>query len=287
MNQQMWAAPATLANLETLLSRGLTQLGPASGEQACGDVGYGRMLEPEELVNEVTAFVAKQSSNATAHEQLLVGKRVMITAGPTREAIDPVRYISNHSSGKMGYALARAAQSLGASVTLVSGPVELSPPSNIEQINVISAQDMLGAVEENIASQDIFIACAAVADYRIASENTQKLKKKAQELSLTFTQNPDILKTVASRTAPPFTLGFAAETNDVENYARKKLVNKKLNMIAANDVSIPGLGFNSDRNALIVITKEHTQKLAPASKDSLALELLKLLHLEYTRTQKN
>jgi phosphopantothenoylcysteine decarboxylase/phosphopantothenate--cysteine ligase len=287
MNQQMWAAPATLANLETLLSRGLTQLGPASGEQACGDVGYGRMLEPEELVNEVTAFVAKQSSNATAHEQLLAGKRVMITAGPTREAIDPVRYISNHSSGKMGYALARAAQSLGASVTLVSGPVELSPPSNIEQINVISAQDMLGAVEENIASQDIFIACAAVADYRIASENTQKLKKKAQELSLTFTQNPDILKTVASRTAPPFTLGFAAETNDVENYARKKLVNKKLNMIAANDVSIPGLGFNSDRNALIVITKEHTQKLAPASKDSLALELLKLLHLEYTRTQKN
>lgn len=284
MNQQMWAAQATLANLQTLLDRGVVQLGPAAGEQACGDVGYGRMLEPEEIVEAIGSFVAINMESAGS-PKLFAGKHIMITAGPTREAIDPVRYISNHSSGKMGFAIARAAQSLGAKVTLIAGPVNQDTPANITRLDVVSAQDMLDAVEQDIATQDIFIACAAVADYRIASENVHKLKKQGAELSLTFTQNPDILKTVAQRDNPPFTVGFAAETNDVEAYARAKLEKKQLNMIAANDVSVPGLGFNSERNALIVITKEHTQKLAPASKNSLALELLMLVHAEYTRTQ--
>lgn len=286
MNQQMWVAQATVANLQKLNEHGVVQLGPAAGEQACGDVGYGRMLEPEEIVEAVASFAAiNMTANTNNQALLFIGKRVMITAGPTREAIDPVRYISNHSSGKMGFALAKAAAALGAEVTLVAGPVNLDTPAKVIRHDVVSAQDMLNVVQENIASQDIFIACAAVADYRIVSESSQKLKKKGEELSLTFTQNPDILKSVAQRNTPPFTLGFAAETNDVEAYARAKLKKKKLNMIAANDVSIPGLGFNSDRNALMVITAEQTQKLAPASKDSLALELLKKVHIEYSRTQ--
>jgi phosphopantothenoylcysteine decarboxylase/phosphopantothenate--cysteine ligase len=288
MNQQMWAAAATLANLNILLSRGVVQIGPAAGEQACGDTGYGRMVEPLDIVNTIAAHM--HSERATAQYKAtkpFTGKKIMITAGPTREAIDPVRYISNHSSGKMGFALAKAAQSLGAEVILIAGPVALSTPENVTRRDVISAQNMLDAVELDIATQDIFIACAAVADYRIASENTQKLKKRAQELSLTFTQNPDILKAVATRDKPPFTVGFAAETNDVETYARGKLKRKQLNMIAANDVLAPGLGFNSDRNALIVITNEHTQKLAPASKDSLALELLQAVHEEYIRIHNN
>ncbi|MFC4700711.1 bifunctional phosphopantothenoylcysteine decarboxylase/phosphopantothenate--cysteine ligase CoaBC [Glaciecola siphonariae] len=290
MNQQMWAAPATSHNIETLLARGVIQLGPAAGEQACGDVGYGRMLEPHEIVDSLIAHgktLGHEPESPESSAQLFAGIHIMITAGPTREAIDPVRYISNHSSGKMGFAIAQAAQAMGAKVTLIAGPVELSTPDKVARTDVVSAQDMLNAVEREIDEQDIFIACAAVADYRIAAENTQKLKKKAEELSLTFTQNPDILKTVAQRKQPPFTLGFAAETNDVENYARAKLEKKQLNMIAANDVSIPGLGFNSDRNALLVITKEHTQKLAPASKSALAHELMLLVHSEYKRTHKN
>lgn len=287
MNQQMWSAKATLANMQILLDRGVVQLGPAAGEQACGDVGYGRMLEPEEIVASVMSFFAiNMSVEQEIREQPLAGKRVMITAGPTREAIDPVRYISNHSSGKMGFALAKAAQSLGAIVTLVAGPVALATPSKVLRQDVLSAQDMLEAVEQKIETQDIFIACAAVADYRIAQENKQKLKKQGKELSLTFTQNPDILSSVAFRNNPPFTVGFAAETNDVETYARAKLKKKQLNIIAANDVSTPGLGFNSDRNALLVITKEQTWKLASASKDSLALKLLSIVHTEYMKTQK-
>ncbi|WP_395339077.1 bifunctional phosphopantothenoylcysteine decarboxylase/phosphopantothenate--cysteine ligase CoaBC [Ningiella sp. W23] len=291
MNQQMWAASATTDNLNTLLSRGLVQLGPAAGEQACGDVGYGRMIEPDEIVESLAGFIEVYMENAHSSERcasssLFENKRIMITAGPTLEAIDPVRYLSNHSSGKMGFALAAAAEKLGAKVTLVTGPVSLSAPKNVARIDVVSAQDMLDAVESNIATQDIFIACAAVADYRVINENTQKLKKKEQELSLTFTQNPDILKTVSFRKEPPFTVGFAAETQDVESYAKAKLDKKRLNMIAANDVSVDGLGFNSDRNALLVITKDSKHELAPASKDSLAMDLLKLVHKEYIRTHK-
>jgi phosphopantothenoylcysteine decarboxylase/phosphopantothenate--cysteine ligase len=284
MNQQMWAAPATTDNLQKLQSRGVMQIGPASGEQACGDIGYGRMVEPQEIVTFIANYFAQQANTAPA---LFTGKKIMITAGPTREALDPVRYISNHSSGKMGYAMAQAARAMGAEVTLVSGPVNISPPANVKLIDVTSAQEMHDAVMHDIQQQDIFIACAAVADFRLADIPTHKVKKKDGMLTLSFEQNPDILKVVAAQVCPPFTLGFAAETNDVETYARQKLEHKKLNMIAANDVSLSGLGFNSDRNALTVITKNNKISLPAASKYALAIELLKLLSREYSTIQDN
>ena len=283
MNQQMWAAPATVENTEILKKRGIAFIGPASGEQACGDIGYGRMVEPDDIVSELSALVSTNSTNSL--KPLFAGKNIMITAGPTREALDPVRYITNHSSGKMGYAIAQAARDMGANVTLVSGPVNLTEPADIQCNQVVSAQNMLDAVMEGIASQDIFIACAAVADFRLAEVPTHKVKKKDESLTLSFEQNPDILKTVAELSDKPFTLGFAAETNDVEAYARAKLARKNLDMIAANDVSSKELGFNSDRNALTVITKESKTSLAPASKKELAEQLLTLLHSEYTATQ--
>ncbi len=304
MNQQMWAAPATTENLQKLQQRSVLQIGPASGEQACGDIGYGRMSEPEDIVSFVVDYFAeritaeritaerisaeqitsKQTNNAPT---LFAGKKIMITAGPTREALDPVRYISNHSSGKMGYAIAEAAQKMGADVTLVSGPVSISPPANIKLVSVTSAQEMHDAVMADIQTQDIFIGCAAVADFKLADIPTHKVKKKDGQLTLTFEQNPDILKTVAAIAKPPFTLGFAAETHDVEAYATSKLERKKLNMIAANDVSSSTLGFNSDRNALTVITKNNKIRLPATSKYALAIELLKLLNDEYSANQNN
>jgi phosphopantothenoylcysteine decarboxylase/phosphopantothenate--cysteine ligase len=283
MNQQMWAAPATAENTQKLRARGILQIGPASGEQACGDIGYGRMVEPEDIVNFIADYFSEVSNTAA----LFAGKNIMITAGPTREALDPVRYISNHSSGKMGYALAEAARKMGANVTLVSGPVNIAPPANVNVVSVTSAQQMHDAVMNDIPQQDIFIACAAVADFRLANIPSHKVKKKEGALTLSFEQNPDILKTVASQLEPPFTLGFAAETNDVEAYARNKLERKKLNMIAANDVSSSELGFNSDRNALTVITKNNKISLPAASKHSLAIELLKLLNNEYSTIENN
>jgi phosphopantothenoylcysteine decarboxylase/phosphopantothenate--cysteine ligase len=284
MNQQMWAAHATTENLQKLQSRGVMQIGPASGEQACGDIGYGRMVEPEEIVSFIANYFAQQANPEPA---LFAGIKIMITAGPTREALDPVRYISNHSSGKMGYAIAQAARAMGAEVTLVSGPVSISPPANVTLIDVTSAQEMHDAVMHDIQQQDIFIACAAVADFRLADIPTHKVKKKDGMLTLSFEQNPDILQAVAAQVSPPFTLGFAAETNDVETYAKGKLERKKLNMIAANDVSLSGLGFNSDRNALTVITKNNKISLPAASKYALAIELLKLLSSEYSTIQNN
>ncbi|GBL05716.1 bifunctional phosphopantothenoylcysteine decarboxylase/phosphopantothenate--cysteine ligase CoaBC [Glaciecola sp. KUL10] len=283
MNQQMWAAPATLTNIDILKSRGVFQIGPGAGEQACGDVGYGRMLEPIEIVEAIASKEFTSTYFEVNEAPILSGLNVMITAGPTREALDPVRYITNHSSGKMGYALATAAKKLGASVTLVSGPVNLKQPDGVNTIQIQSAQDMLDVCLSKVEGQDIFIACAAVADFRLSDIPQHKVKKKEGEdgLTLTFEKNPDILKTVASLDNPPFTLGFAAETQDVEKYATDKLTRKKLNMIAANDVSSSELGFNSDRNALTVITHEKSVKLAPDSKDSLAVELLKLLEQEY------
>jgi phosphopantothenoylcysteine decarboxylase/phosphopantothenate--cysteine ligase len=278
MNQQMWIAHATTANMQTLVDRGTHVLGPAAGEQACGDLGYGRMLEPQELADAISDFAATNDSFAA----LFTNKRIMITAGPTREEIDPVRYISNHSSGKMGFAIAKAAQQLGATVTLISGPVNIATPNEVARKNVISAQDMLEAVHHEIAQQDIFIACAAVADYKVDKISEQKLKKQGDDVTLCLKQNPDILKSVASLEKPPFTVGFAAETQNVESYAKSKLEKKKLNMIAANDVSNSELGFNSDRNALIVLSRNKTQHLAPQSKDLLAMELLKLVHKEYS-----
>ena len=273
MNQQMWQAASVRRNIALLSGDGVEFIGPAAGEQACGDVGPGRMVEPQDIADYIDSI--------TEVEQTLSGKTVLITAGPTREAIDPVRYISNHSSGKMGYALASAAKAVGANVVLVSGPVALSTPAGVERVNVDSAQSMHDAVMAKVNDADIFIACAAVADYRAIDKAENKIKKTSDELTLTFTKNPDILKDVAALPEAPFTLGFAAESQKVEHYARGKLEKKKLNMIAANDISIQGLGFNSDQNALHVFWPEGDKVLSADSKTNLAHTLISLMASHY------
>lgn len=272
MNQQMWNAKATQSNLAVLKSRDVTILDPASGEQACGDVGPGRMPEPQELAEALVDLPTSDTFNQ---------KHIVITAGPTRESIDPVRYITNHSSGKMGYALAKAAANMGAKVTLVSGPVNIDTPAGVNRVNVQSAKQMHEAVMSVIDDSDIFIGCAAVADYRPVETVTQKIKKNAQELTLTFTKNPDILADVANLRRAPFTVGFAAETQDVSHYAKDKLVRKKLDMIAANDVSQQGIGFNSDKNALTVFWKEGEKSLDVADKEQLAVQLMNEISYRY------
>lgn len=268
MNQQMYRNAATQANLDSLRSRGLTIWGPASGSQACGEIGLGRMEEPLIIAERVEQFFAPK---------ILQGLSLLLTAGPTREAIDPVRYISNHSSGKMGFAIARAAAEMGAKVTLVAGPVNLDTPLNVNRINVKSTQQMLDAVMEQIHHCDIFIGCAAVCDYRIAEIANDKIKKSAHEMSLALVRNPDILATVAAHQHRPFTVGFAAETQDIEHYAKDKLTRKKLDMIAANDVSDPTLGFNSDANALKVFWSNGHYDLPVTDKYTLAKQLLTLI----------
>jgi phosphopantothenoylcysteine decarboxylase/phosphopantothenate--cysteine ligase len=272
MNQQMWFADATQANLKILAQREIQFLGPAQGEQACGDVGPGRMLEPQEIADLLTQEKL---------EQVLAGKRITITAGPTREEIDPVRYLSNHSSGKMGYVLATAAQELGAAVTLISGPVNLLPPTNMQTISVTNAQQMHDAVMQTTHNCDIFVGCAAVADYRVQQKTNQKIKKSDSELTLTFIKNPDILSDVAHLTNAPFTIGFAAETQNLREYALGKLQRKKLNMIAANDVSDNTIGFNSDQNALTVFWSKGEKKLDVADKQLLARQLMQLVAQRY------
>lgn len=280
MNQQMWAAKATLLNVSILQQRGASILGPASGEQACGDIGYGRMLEPEQITQHLVDYKIGAESISPS---LLDGLNIMITAGPTREPIDPVRYISNHSSGKMGFAIANAAQQLGASVTLIAGPVNLPTPNNVRRIDVETADQMFEKVHADISQQHIFIACAAVADYKVNQASDHKMKKQGDnDLSLDLVQNPDILKSVSFLDNSPFTVGFAAETQNVETYAKNKLEKKKLNMIAANDVSNSDLGFNSDQNALIVLSKNTKVQLPVTSKDLLALKLLELVYKEYS-----
>ena len=272
MNQQMYRNVATQENIATLARRGMHIWGPAAGEQACGDVGPGRMLEPMQLVHLCEQFF---------QPKLLVGKSVLITAGPTREAIDPVRYISNHSSGKMGFALANAAAQLGAKVTLVSGPVSLNTPAGVERINVASAQEMHDAVMAHAPNHDAFISCAAVADYRPENVASQKLKKTENndQMTINMVKNPDIVATVANMVEQrPFTVGFAAETNDVETYARGKLVKKNLDMICANDVSVEGQGFNSNDNAITLFWPEGEQGLALESKEALSFRILEKMH---------
>ncbi|APX07536.1 bifunctional 4'-phosphopantothenoylcysteine decarboxylase/phosphopantothenoylcysteine synthetase [Vibrio campbellii] len=272
MNQQMYRNVATQENIATLARRGMHIWGPAAGEQACGDVGPGRMLEPMQLVHLCEQFF---------QPKLLAGKSVLITAGPTREAIDPVRYISNHSSGKMGFALANAAAQLGAKVTLVSGPVSLNTPAGVERINVASAQEMHDAVMAHAPSHDAFISCAAVADYRPENVASQKLKKTENndQMTINMVKNPDIVATVANMTEQrPFTVGFAAETNDVETYARGKLLKKNLDMICANDVSVEGQGFNSNDNAITLFWPEGEQALALESKEALSFRILEKMH---------
>ena len=277
MNQQMFANPATGDNLRRLSSRGVLVWGPAEGEQACGDVGPGRMLEPQQLCELIAARFAPGR---------LDGLSVLITAGPTREAIDPVRYISNRSSGKMGYALAVAAREARARVTLVSGPVRLSPPPDIELLTVESAQEMYDAVMERVSGCDIFIACAAVSDYRVDQAAGQKIKKSDAVLSLTLVPNPDILATVSALEQRPFCVGFAAETQDIEKYALAKLERKKLDMIAANRVG-GGAGFDSDVNRLEVFWPGGHRSLAEAGKDEIARQLIDLLADRYTGASDN
>lgn len=268
MNQGMWRDPATQANAERLRARGVTLLGPAEGSQACGDVGPGRMLEPTELADRVAARF---------ESRLLDGLRVMITAGPTREAIDPVRFISNHSSGKMGFALARAAADAGAITTLVAGPVHLPTPERVQRVDVDSAQQMFDAVMARIDACDIFIASAAVADYRPVSVAEQKIKKQKDEMTIALVRNPDIVASVAARSSRPFTVGFAAETQRVADYARDKLERKGLDLIVANDVAAAGIGFNSDDNAAIALWASGETVFERCSKAQLARELVALI----------
>lgn len=271
MNQQMWKAPATQRNLSVLEASGITMLGPDSGEQACGDVGTGRMLEPLDIVHAISV----------PRNQELAGMNVVITAGPTREPLDPVRYISNHSSGKMGYAIAQAARLAGANVTIISGPVALTTPPGCQRIDVITAEEMLNKAKAEATNCDIFIATAAVADYRAAEVADNKLKKSSDELTLTFVKNPDILATIAALEDGPFTVGFAAESQNVEAYAKDKLIRKKLDMIAANDITREGLGFNSDDNALHVYWQTGDAELPTGKKSELAKSLLSLVATHY------
>ncbi|AUM28557.1 bifunctional phosphopantothenoylcysteine decarboxylase/phosphopantothenate--cysteine ligase CoaBC [Acinetobacter pittii] len=282
MNQQMWAAKATQRNLQTLVEDGVHVIMPDAGEQACGDVGLGRMPEPEEIARQVAGYF-HQAQRAIAEKfGLLAGKRVVITAGPTREAIDPVRYISNHSTGKMGFALAAACYAAGAQVTLIAGPVSLDTPNGVQRVNVASARQMLDVSMESLETGcDIFIATAAVADYRVAEVAEHKIKKAGDELNVSLVKNPDIVATIAAQEKRPFMVGFAAETQNVEEYAAGKLVAKKLDMIACNDVSRADIGFASDENAMTVFFAEsyHMKKreLEKASKQEISQQLVEAI----------
>ncbi len=270
MNHVMWNNPATQANREVLEQRGIHILGPASGSQACGETGTGRMLEPDTIAATVCGLSVGKGQGA------LVGKTVVVTAGPTREAIDPVRYITNRSSGKMGFAVARAAAAQGARVILVSGPVNLPDPPGIDVHHVTTAAEMYDATHDVIDKADIFIAAAAVADYRPKSAPAQKIKKDHESTSIELVRCPDILASIAALDAAPFTVGFAAETENVERYAREKLENKRLDMIAANQVG-DDKGFDRDDNTLTVLWKDGSRRFATASKTELARDLVELV----------
>jgi phosphopantothenoylcysteine decarboxylase/phosphopantothenate--cysteine ligase len=268
MNRVMWANKATQANVDILISRGMKILGPASGNQACGEVGAGRMWEPVKL--------AESLLEPPANAGILSGLNILITAGPTRERIDPVRYLTNRSSGKMGFAVAAAAHEAGAHVTLVTGPVQLATPSGITRINVESARDMYAAVHRQVADTDVFIAAAAVADFQPVSVAKQKIKKQGIAVKLDLEPAPDIVKSVADMTKRPFVVGFAAETNDVEDNARSKLKRKKLDMIAANQVG-DGIAFDCDDNALTVIWPGGKVEVARGPKIEVARQLIALI----------
>jgi phosphopantothenoylcysteine decarboxylase/phosphopantothenate--cysteine ligase len=283
MNQQMWAAKATQRNLNTLIEDGVHVIMPEAGSQACGDVGLGRMPEPEDLAYQVTEYFHKAQRAIAEKFGLLASKHVVITAGPTREAIDPVRYISNHSTGKMGFALAAACYAAGAKVTLIAGPVSLDTPNGVRRINVSSAIQMLNTSMQMLEEGcDIFIATAAVADYRVAEVAEHKIKKSGDELDIALVKNPDIVATIAQQQKRPFMVGFAAETRNVEEYAAGKLVAKKLDMIACNDVSRADIGFASDENAMTVFFSNHyhmdKRDLEKASKQEIAQQLVEAMH---------
>ncbi|MEO0614918.1 MAG: bifunctional phosphopantothenoylcysteine decarboxylase/phosphopantothenate--cysteine ligase CoaBC [Pseudomonadota bacterium] len=266
MNRQMWASQAVQDNIAKLASRGVRILGPGSGDQACGETGAGRMLEPTDIAEQLLRPA----------DGPLSGKHVVITAGPTREPIDPVRYLTNRSSGKMGYAMAEAARAAGAQVTLVSGPVTLGAPAGIDRLSVETAEEMQAAVNAVIEGADVFIAAAAVSDYRPTTFETQKIKKTQDSLSLALALNPDILAGVAARSPRPFTVGFAAETTDVIANARDKLERKGLDMIIANEVG-EGLAFDRDDNAVTALWDGGEQAFAREAKTRLAQSLIALI----------
>jgi phosphopantothenoylcysteine decarboxylase/phosphopantothenate--cysteine ligase len=272
MNQGMWRHPASLDNVEKLNQRGVTIIGPDSGIQACGDTGPGRMEQPDTIINQASDMFTSKS---------LQGKKVVITAGPTREALDPVRYISNHSSGKMGYALATAALDAGADVVLISGPVNLSIPERCQYLSVISANDMLLASLEYAKKADIFIATAAVADYRAVSIAENKIKSDSDVLTINFEKNPDIVSTVATANESLFVVGFAAESTGVENYAKGKLKTKGLNAIIANDISRSDIGFNSDDNEVSWIDTDSSIAFSKRSKTQLSRDLIAQIAHKY------
>jgi phosphopantothenoylcysteine decarboxylase/phosphopantothenate--cysteine ligase len=269
MNTTMWLDQGTQANYQTLLSRGIDFIGPDEGEQACGDIGPGRLVEPDKIIN-----LIKSHSNKGP----LSGKTVTITAGPTREQIDPVRYISNNSSGKMGYALAEAAVQEGAVVNLVSGPVVLTADKSINLFKINSASEMLEAVNTCMKSSDIFISCAAVADYKPSKYSDTKIKKEnLDNLEINLEKNHDILSEVAEQFSSAYIVGFAAETSDVNANAKKKLDSKNLNMIISNDVSDSSIGFDSDENEVHVITGSETIFIKKDKKIRIAREILNII----------
>ena len=272
MNQGMWSNAATQANARLLVQRGISLWGPEVGEQACGETGPGRMLEPEALLQRVTAYWASGP---------LAGVRVLITAGGTREPIDPVRYLGNRSSGKMGYAVAQALRDLGASVELISAPVALSTPPGVERTLVETAAQMHEAVMAKVAACDIFVSVAAVADYRPRRAAEEKIKKDAQSLSLELVRNPDILAEVAAREDAPFTVGFAAETEQLESFAEAKRQAKGLDLIAANRVGIAEGGFESDDNALLLLWSGGSEALPLMDKTALARRLAERIATQY------
>jgi len=271
MNRLMWSNAATQANVAALRQRGFTILGPAEGAQACGETGAGRMVEPQAIVDALFAAPRSRDGNSP-----LRGRKVVVTAGPTRERIDPVRFITNRSSGKMGYAVAEAARDAGAHVVIVSGPVNVPTPPGVQRIDVETAEQMMNAVQAEIADTDIFIAAAAVSDYRMREIAAHKIKKTSDELSLQLSRTPDILATVAAGSPRPFVVGFAAETQNVERNALAKLEGKKLDMIAANQVG-EGLAFDCDDNALTVYWAGGKRELERAPKCQLAGSLIDVI----------
>ncbi|NVJ58943.1 MAG: bifunctional phosphopantothenoylcysteine decarboxylase/phosphopantothenate--cysteine ligase CoaBC [Gammaproteobacteria bacterium] len=275
MNQQMWAAQATQSNLDILMSRNIQIIGPGKGAQACGDIGLGRLLEPAQIIDHLK----------TPCTTLLQGQSWLITAGPTREQIDPVRFLSNNSSGKMGFAIAKMAARFGAKVTLVSGPVNLETPERVSRVNACSAEEMHQAVKNSVVDSDVFVSCAAVADYRPATTAEHKIKKNSEQLDLSLIKNIDILQYVGALAKKPFCVGFAAETQNLEENAKGKLQRKNLDMICANNVGDKQIGFDSDQNQLTLFYRDGTTYSIPmADKTDIAIQLVERIHQAFTNT---
>jgi len=282
MNHVMWSNPAVQANRELLEGRGVSLLGPEDGDQACGETGVGRMMQPDDIVAAIQPVAAVSVTSSAVLER----KTVMVTAGPTREAIDPVRYITNRSSGKMGYAIARAARDAGAKVILISGPVSLDEPAGVKRVCIETAEQMFAATHEHIQGVDIFIAAAAVSDYRPESQQPNKIKKTKSAMQLNLVKSPDTLASVAKLADGPFTVGFAAETERVREYALGKLDNKKLDMIIANKVG-PNHGFDNEDNAVEVFWRGGEQSFPTTAKSELARHLTQLIADRYLGSKSN